>query len=58
MQSEIESIKRLKNPKKKVSSHYLINRKGEITKMVEERKTAWHAGQSRWIRRNVLEIST
>ena len=48
MQSEIESIKRLKDPKKKVSSHYLINRKGEITKMVSERKTAWHAGKSKW----------
>ena len=48
MQSEIESIKRLKDPKKKVSSHYLINRKGEITKMVDDRKTAWHAGKSRW----------
>ena len=38
MQSEIESIERLKDPKKKVSSHYLINRKGQITKMVNERK--------------------
>ena len=28
MQSEIESIKRLKNSKFKVSCHYLINRKG------------------------------
>ena len=48
MQSEIESIERLKDPKKKVSSHYLINRKGQIIKMVHERKTAWHAGKSRW----------
>ena len=48
MQSEIESIKRLKDPKKKVSSHYLINRKGQITKMVKEMNTAWHAGKSRW----------
>ena len=48
MQSEIESIKRLKDRKKKVSCHYLINRKGEITKMVHERKTAWHAGKSKW----------
>tara|TARA_Y100001954_G_C15615910_1_gene505243 strand:- start:33 stop:767 length:735 start_codon:yes stop_codon:yes gene_type:complete len=48
MQSEIESIERLKDPKKKVSSHYLINRKGQITKMVNELKTAWHAGKSRW----------
>ena len=30
MQSEIESIKRLKNPKYKVSCHYFINRKGEV----------------------------
>ena len=28
MQSEIESIKRLKNPKYEVSCHYLINRNG------------------------------
>ena len=48
MQSEIESIERLKDPKKKVSSHYLINRKGQITKMVNELKTDWHAGKSRW----------
>jgi len=48
MQSEIESIERLKDPNKKVSSHYLINRKGQITKMVHERKIAWHAGKSKW----------
>ena len=48
MQSEIESIKKLKNPKSKVSCHYLINRKGEVIKMVEDRKTAWHAGKSKW----------
>ena len=35
MQSERESIKRLTSMKSKVSCHYLINRKGEITKMVE-----------------------
>ena len=28
MQSEIESLKRLMDPKYKVSSHYFINRKG------------------------------
>ena len=48
MQSEIASIERLKDPKKKVSSHYLINRKGQITIMVKELKAAWHAGKSRW----------
>jgi N-acetylmuramoyl-L-alanine amidase len=48
MQSEIESIKRLKNIKSKVSCHYLINRKGVIIQMVEDNKVAWHAGKSKW----------
>jgi len=48
MQSEIESINRLKNPKYKVSCHYLINRKGEIIQMVKDKNIAWHAGKSRW----------
>ena len=48
MQSEIASIKRLKNPKFKVSCHYLINRKGNVIQMVEDKKTAWHAGKSKW----------
>ena len=48
MQSEIESINRLKNPKFKVSCHYLINRKGQIVQMVKDKKVAWHAGKSKW----------
>ena len=48
MQSEIESIKRLTDKKSKVSSHYLINRKGKILKMVSDKRIAWHAGKSRW----------
>ena len=48
MQSEIESLKRLLDPQSKVSSHYLINRKGEIIQMVKEKNIAWHAGKSRW----------
>ncbi len=48
MQSEIASIKRLKNPKFKVSCHYLINRKGRVMRMVEDSRIAWHAGKSKW----------
>jgi len=48
MQSEIESINRLKNIKSKVSCHYLINRKGLITQMVKDNQVAWHAGKSKW----------
>ena len=48
MQSEIESINRLKNLKSKVSCHYLINRKGKVIRMVDDKYIAWHAGKSRW----------
>ena len=48
MQSEIESINRLKDPSSKVSCHYLINRKGVVMQMVKDENLAWHAGKSRW----------
>ena len=48
MQSKIVSIKRLSSLKHKVSCHYLIDRKGEVLKMIQENKVAWHAGKSRW----------
>ena len=48
MQSERVSIKRLTSKSSKVSSHYLINRKGKIIKMVDEKNIAWHAGKSKW----------
>ncbi|MBL6786285.1 MAG: N-acetylmuramoyl-L-alanine amidase [Candidatus Pelagibacter bacterium] len=48
MQSEIESVNRLKDPKYKLSCHYLINRRGEIIRMVRDRNVAWHAGKSKW----------
>ena len=47
MQSERESIKRLTSQSKKVSCHYLINRKGMVYQLVKENKVAWHAGKSK-----------
>ena len=48
MQSEIESLKRLKDPKYMVSCHYIISRTGKVTQMVREENIAWHAGKSKW----------
>ena len=48
MQSARVSMKRLKNPKSKVSCHYFIDRNGDIYKMIDDTKVAWHAGNSRW----------
>ena len=43
-----EAIEFLCNKKNKVSSHYLISKKGLIFNLVDERKRAWHAGKSYW----------
>ena len=48
MQSEIESLKRLKSHTSKVSCHYLINRKGRIAQLIKDKNVAWHAGTSFW----------
>ena len=48
MQSRIASIKRLLSSRHKVSCHYLIDRKGQVLRMVDENKVAWHAGKSKW----------
>ena len=48
MQSERACIKRLISKKSKVSTHYLINKKGDVKSMVDEKNIAWHAGKSKW----------
>ncbi len=48
MQSERESIKKLRDSKSKASSHYLISRNGLIYMLIREKYVAWHAGHSRW----------
>ena len=48
IQSERACVERLTNKKSKVSTHYLINKKGDITRMVDDKYTAWHAGKSKW----------
>ncbi len=48
MKKESAAIKRLQDPKSKVSSHYLIKRNGEIINLVPDLFEAWHAGTSSW----------
>ena len=48
MKKEIDSIKRLQNPRSKVSSHYLIKKNGKILILVPDLYEAWHAGLSKW----------
>ena len=48
MKKESAAIKKLQDPKSKVSSHYLIKRNGEIINLVPDLFEAWHAGASSW----------
>ena len=48
MQKESEAIGRLTDVKSEVSSHYLIKNNGEISTLVPELYTSWHAGVSFW----------
>ena len=43
-----EGIEVLTSRKEAVSSHYLVGREGSIVQLVDERKRAWHAGESWW----------
>ena len=48
MKKESSSIKKLCDPKSKVSSHYYIKKNGSILNLVPDLYEAWHAGKSKW----------
>ncbi len=48
MEDGPSAIDRLRDPKAKVSCHYLVTETGEVLRMVDEDHRAWHAGRSSW----------
>jgi len=48
MRDAASAIQRLTDPEAKVSAHYLVAEDGQILRMVDESKRAWHAGRSYW----------
>ena len=48
IKSDYNAIQHLTDKNNKVSSHFLINKKGKIFNLVNLKKRAWHAGQSFW----------
>jgi len=42
------ALARLRDPEAKVSSHYLVTEDGQVARLVDEDKRAWHAGKSHW----------
>ena len=43
-----DTLNVFKNPKSKVSCHWLITKRGILYKVVDESNAAWHAGVSYW----------
>lgn len=47
-----ETMDILTDPKREVSSHYVIDEDGTIYRLVADEKRAWHAGPSSWLGRD------
>lgn len=43
-----DALMRLRDPEAKVSAHYMIEENGDVYRLVDEAKRAWHAGVSSW----------
>jgi N-acetylmuramoyl-L-alanine amidase len=56
METAEGAIARLRDPEAKVSCHYLVAEDGQVLRMVDEEKRAWHAGRSFW--RGVTDINS
>lgn len=56
MRDAASAIARLCDPEAKVSAHYLIAEDGQIVRLVDESKRAWHAGKSYW--RGLTDINS
>ena len=48
MRTDLEAINYLCDKNNQVSSHFLINKIGEIFNLVNVKYRAWHAGNSYW----------
>jgi N-acetylmuramoyl-L-alanine amidase len=56
MEDAASAIAWLRNPESKVSCHYLVAEDGQVVRMVDEEKRAWHAGRSWW--RGVTDVNS
>lgn len=56
MRDAASAIERLRDPAAAVSCHYLVAEDGQILRMVDEDKRAWHAGRSFW--RGIQDVNS
>src|SRR3546814_11624002 len=56
MADAASAIEWMANPASKVSAHYCVTEDGQVVKMVDEDKRAWHAGLSYW--RGITDVNS
>ncbi|MEM7120850.1 MAG: N-acetylmuramoyl-L-alanine amidase [Pseudomonadota bacterium] len=56
MQTAEDALERLTAPEAGVSAHYLIDRAGQLFRLVPETERAWHAGVSHW--RGISDVNS
>ena len=48
MKTADDALQRMCDPAAKVSAHYMVDENGDIYRLVDENKRAWHAGVAFW----------
>lgn len=56
MPDAASAIEWMTNPESKVSAHYCVTEDGQVIKLVDESKRAWHAGVSYW--RGITDVNS
>ena len=56
MQTAEAALAWLANPESKVSSHYVVTEDGQVFRLVDETRRAWHAGRSSW--RGITDVNS
>lgn len=56
MPDAASALQRLCDPDAKVSAHYLVAEDGQVHRLVDESRRAWHAGRSHW--RGITDVNS
>ena len=56
MADAASALARLRDPDSKVSAHYFVTEEGQVARLVDEEKRAWHAGRAFW--RGVTDVNS
>jgi N-acetylmuramoyl-L-alanine amidase len=56
MADAASAVERLTDRESRVSAHYVVSEDGQILRLVEEEKRAWHAGHSSW--RGIQDVNS